>query len=340
MNTIKAENARLVHSPWQTVHDFARFGQGAANIGFFTTGSNPPHTAVARGAVIVDGEVKTWWDPSHFWHALMKDKDGRLEILRNNPPMGWWRSHTLRDKIDWLCNAGPIVLWGGEVGVLDADKFPGVNPGGRRNRIAYGVNRAGDTLYAHYQPNATGEEMGVALRNVGAHNGILGDGGSSAQLKEPDGSFKGTARLIPNAVVWTPSEPPRGEPNWNLLRGQELNEFKVAPNFWLHEFVCSRTDTVKIHPELIRRLQIIRDHFGVPCIITSGYRSPEHNRAIGGVPGGTHEQGLAADIQLLGVTPEGVANFAEDVFADGGLGRYETHTHVDVRGRKARWDSR
>jgi uncharacterized protein YcbK (DUF882 family) len=44
----------------------------------------------------------------------------------------------------------------------------------------------------------------------------------------------------------------------------------------------------------------------------------------------------AADIQVS-VAPAAVANAAETIFGDGGLGRYSSFTHVDVRGYHARW---
>jgi hypothetical protein len=39
-----------------------------------------------------------------------------------------------------------------------------------------------------------------------------------------------------------------------------------------------------------------RDMAEVPFIITSGYRTPEHNREIGGVENSAHTRGFAVDI--------------------------------------------
>ena len=47
-------------------------------------------------------------------------------------------------------------------------------------------------------------------------------------------------------------------------------------------------------------LQPLRDRFG-PIRITSGYRCPELNRAVGGVKNSQHLQGEAADIHLPSV---------------------------------------
>lgn len=43
-------------------------------------------------------------------------------------------------------------------------------------------------------------------------------------------------------------------------------------------------------------LQTIRDNFGKPIIVNSGFRTPEVNQAVGGVPTSNHLYGIAADI--------------------------------------------
>jgi len=48
--------------------------------------------------------------------------------------------------------------------------------------------------------------------------------------------------------------------------------------------------------------QPIRDHFGVPIRISSGYRSKESNTAIGGSLSSQHCQGEAIDIDMDGTT--------------------------------------
>ena len=57
--------------------------------------------------------------------------------------------------------------------------------------------------------------------------------------------------------------------------------------------------------------QPIRDHFGVPIYISSGYRSPALNEAIGGSPRSFHSHGMALDLDQDGRN-KGVSN--ADVF--------------------------
>ena len=45
-------------------------------------------------------------------------------------------------------------------------------------------------------------------------------------------------------------------------------------------------------------LDQIREEYGLPLFVSSGYRCPELNRAVGGVKTSQHIKGQAADIQL------------------------------------------
>jgi zinc D-Ala-D-Ala carboxypeptidase len=60
--------------------------------------------------------------------------------------------------------------------------------------------------------------------------------------------------------------------------------------------------------------QPIRDHFGVPIRISSGYRSKELNTAIGGSLSSQHCQGEAIDIDMDGttVTNAEIFNYIKD----------------------------
>lgn len=89
---------------------------------------------------------------------------------------------------------------------------------------------------------------------------------------------------------------------------------------------------------LLLRLEALRAKLGGKSItVNSGYRCSKHNAAVGGEAGSYHMQSVAADIQVSGVAPSTVANNAESIFGNGGLGRYSGFTHVDVRGYNSRW---
>lgn len=116
----------------------------------------------------------------------------------------------------------------------------------------------------------------------------------------------------------------------------------LAPNFRVGEFASKDgSDTVLIDDSLPVLLQQIRDHFKAPVTINSGYRSPAHNAAVGGVKNSQHTKGTAADIVVRGVSPLEVAQYAEHLMPNkGGIGVYMDFTHVDVRQRRGRWDNR
>lgn len=59
-------------------------------------------------------------------------------------------------------------------------------------------------------------------------------------------------------------------------------------------------------------LDPVREHFGKPLIITSGYRSPKLNKAVGGSKTSQHTLGQAADIRVLGVSHWDVLKYIYD----------------------------
>lgn len=75
--------------------------------------------------------------------------------------------------------------------------------------------------------------------------------------------------------------------------------------------------------------------------ILSGYRSPQHNAAVGGASQSQHMSGKATDFSRETVNRIGRERFfstAEALFGDGGVGDYPAGSaHLDSRGYRARW---
>lgn len=75
------------------------------------------------------------------------------------------------------------------------------------------------------------------------------------------------------------------------------------PNFSPAEIACRGTSKLLINEPALDKLQALRDQLGRPLIVRSAYRSPEHNRAVGGAPASKHMQGTAFDIAMANHDP-------------------------------------
>ena len=97
---------------------------------------------------------------------------------------------------------------------------------------------------------------------------------------------------------------------------------KLSKNFSLEELTRSATATklgIDNTPdeEHLNNLQVVvdeiaqplRDHFGKPVRINSGYRSPALNDAIGGSKKSQHSKGEAIDLEIDGVSNMEVAGW-------------------------------
>lgn len=112
--------------------------------------------------------------------------------------------------------------------------------------------------------------------------------------------------------------------------------------FMLQEFACRCKNrhcegkVNRVNPLLIQALNRVREEFGEPIVVTSGYRCSSHNKAVGGASNSQHLTGRAADISPLNKTPEKVKRLLELCYAEKGFtavgdGSVSLFVHVDVR---------
>lgn len=80
----------------------------------------------------------------------------------------------------------------------------------------------------------------------------------------------------PSELLSSPTAQSRGIANWPC-------DFGVYRNLYLLAFY----------------LDVVRSKYGAPIVITSGYRSPALNKAVGGVNNSKHLRGIAVDIRVL-----------------------------------------
>jgi zinc D-Ala-D-Ala carboxypeptidase len=112
------------------------------------------------------------------------------------------------------------------------------------------------------------------------------------------------------------------------------------PNFSPAEIACRGTGQLKLHPAALDTLQTLRDRLGKPLIIRSAYRSPEHNRAVGGAPHSKHMDGTAFDIAMSNHDPVVFEAAAREVgFLGFGFYPRSGFIHVDL-GPARQWGER
>jgi len=94
-----------------------------------------------------------------------------------------------------------------------------------------------------------------------------------------------------------------------------------------------------LSPGLLARLNHLRNIINRPIYINSGYRCPEENQRVGGVPGSYHLLGMAVDIHVQDFLLSDLLLYAKELGFNG-IGFYEkgNFLHLDVRpGSKYFW---
>ncbi len=114
---------------------------------------------------------------------------------------------------------------------------------------------------------------------------------------------------------------------------------RLAPNGLTIQ--TDRVDVACLKPSLVRVLKAVEGHYGEKVVVTSGYRSPQHNRRARGSSNSLHMYCAAADIQVPGIGKWELAQFLRTMPGRGGVGTY-CHTksvHIDV-GPERDWNWR
>ena len=89
-------------------------------------------------------------------------------------------------------------------------------------------------------------------------------------------------------------------------------------------------------------LDHFRDRIGKPIAITNAYRGPAYNACIGGAKQSQHMKFCALDFKVSGMKAPEVAKALrwlrdKEGFFKGGIGRYNSFTHIDTRGTNPTW---
>lgn len=160
---------------------------------------------------------------------------------------------------------------------------------------------------------------------LGTADGVFGNKTKTAVV-----AFQKDAGLTQDGVY--------GPKTKEALKQIEVFSFKsdknkqISTNFKVSEFKCSDgTDKIIVDTTFVKsKLQNIRNHFKASVTINSAYRTPTHNKKVGGAANSYHVKGRAFDIVVKGHTPSEVAVYARSIGIKGVI-EYNTFVHIDSR---------
>ena len=113
-----------------------------------------------------------------------------------------------------------------------------------------------------------------------------------------------------------------------------MTKRRTAPRRWMR---VQGANTRCFPGRLKKLLRKISAHYGKPVIVISGYRSPSHNRRVGGARRSQHMRCTAADFRVPGVSKFALARYAKSLPGRGGVGTYcrSGFIHLDVGPRRS-----
>lgn len=125
-------------------------------------------------------------------------------------------------------------------------------------------------------------------------------------------------------------------------REVDISEWRW-PHFTPEELACRGTGLFYMDERVLDFAESLRAAMGSPLIVNSAYRSPSHNRAVGGATSSQHMLGRALDVSVANHDPHVMIEEARRLGAVG-VGTYPTHRtpfiHFDLRspdGTNPRW---
>jgi len=120
----------------------------------------------------------------------------------------------------------------------------------------------------------------------------------------------------------------------------DCGDIQLSEHFKLSEFQCNDGSFyIKVYSELVEKLELLRHLASIKLghdasiIITSGYRTPSYNEAVGGAEHSRHKDGSAADVNINGLTGKQIFVLMKQA-GFRGIGdyvKYPNMAHGDVR---------
>ena len=120
----------------------------------------------------------------------------------------------------------------------------------------------------------------------------------------------------------------------HTVAGSELSDVQSPVKMW--HFDIDEFDSpdqsgsgVYMKIKLLEMLDAAREQAGIPFRVNSGYRTPEHNAAVGGVQDSAHTRGWAADIAARTLEQKIRIVRAARSVGFNRFGIYDTFIHLD-----------
>jgi hypothetical protein len=204
------------------------------------------------------------------------------------------------------------------------------------SNVAATVFNKGRDLLSKINPISTAQAS-ENTQNLPTSSGGFGGVGplkdlEISQTTTPIGTPTGATT---NTIPVAPSETEIKEPTETGMKGlpidlgnkhKSVGGLKFAPG----------VDT-GIGDEIASKVKSIQDTFGQQLIITSGYRSPERNKKVGGAKNSAHMRRHAVDIKAGQFNKDDRQKLIQIASQSGvgGIGVYSNDLHFDVEGRRA-----
>lgn len=126
------------------------------------------------------------------------------------------------------------------------------------------------------------------------------------------------------------------------MRYEKGSHERISDHFSVFEFdcPCNNCKETLVYPELVEKLEALRQKVGQPILVTSGFRCENHQRELEALgyetsPKSQHLLGMAADISVLDWSGKAIEPLAEAVDFRA-VGVAPTWIHVDLRSDKVR----